>query len=72
MTDLFGEVGRILLGRLAADLRHPVTAGEPHVVQAWTLGREGRKLHTASGVFSSQGSLCAIARAVWIEVSPTR
>ena len=67
VTDLFGAVGPILLGRLAADLRHPVKAGEPHVVQAWPIGRDGRKLNTASALFSSHGTLCALARAVWIE-----
>ncbi len=68
VTDLFGGVGRILLGRLSADLRHPLAPGEPHVVQAWTLSRDGRKLNTASALFSSRGTLCAVARAVWIEV----
>ena len=68
VTDLFGDVGLILLGRLAADLRAPVRAGAPHVVQAWPVSRDGRKLRTASAVFTADGSLCAVARAVWIEV----
>ena len=68
VTDLFGDVGRILLGRLAADLRLPVRAGAPHVVQAWPISRDGRKLHTASALFTADGRLCAVARAVWIEV----
>lgn len=69
VTDLLGDVGRILLGRLAADLRRPVHADSPHVVQAWPISSEGRKLHTASALFTAEGELCAIARAVWIEVS---
>lgn len=28
VTDLFGEVGVILLGRLAADLERPIVAGD--------------------------------------------
>ena len=68
VTDLFGQVGLILLGRLAADLRHPVRAGFPHVVQAWPVRREGRKLHTASALFSAEGELCGLASAVWIEL----
>lgn len=68
VTDLFGDVGRILLGRLAADLRHPVRAGEAHVVQAWPISRDGRKLNTASALFTADGRLCAVARALWIEV----
>lgn len=69
VTDLFGDVGRILLGRLAADLREPVRAGEPHVVQAWPLERDGRKLHTATALFTAEGALRAVARATWIEVA---
>lgn len=68
VTDLFGGVGLILLGRLAADLRRPVVAGAPHVAQAWPVSRDGRKLHTAGAVFTDDGVLCAVARAVWIEV----
>ena len=69
VTDLFGEVGRMLLGRLTADLRGPVIAGEPHVIQAWPLSRDGRKLNTASAIFGPRGDLLAVARAVWIEVA---
>jgi len=68
VTDLFGDVGLILLGRLAADLREPVLAGEPHVVLAWPIGRDGRKLHTGTAVFTAAGALCAVGRATWIEV----
>ena len=70
VTDLFGDVGVILLGRLAVDIRGSVTAGEPHVVQAWTLARDGRKLGTASALFTAAGDLLAVARAVWIELRP--
>jgi hypothetical protein len=69
VTDRFGDVGRILLGRLAAHLRLPVAAGRPHLVEAWTVAREGRKLNTASALYTGDGALCAVARAVWIEVS---
>jgi hypothetical protein len=68
VTDLFGSVGLILLGRLAADLRHPVQAGSPYVVQAWPVSRDGRKLNTASALFSQDGELCAVAPAGWIEL----
>jgi hypothetical protein len=40
------------------------------VVQAWPTSRDGRKLHTASALFSAEGELCAVARAVWIELVP--
>ncbi len=70
VTDLLGDHGLIVLGRLTADLRRPVQVGRPHVVQAWPIEREGRKLHTASALFTGDGELCAVARAVWIELRP--
>jgi hypothetical protein len=70
VTDLFGEVGVILLGRLAADLIQPLPVGETYVVTAWPLRREGRKLDTASALFSENGELNAVARARWIELEP--
>ena len=72
VTDLLGELGLILLGRLSADLREPVRAGVPHVVQAWPVEREGRKLHTGSALFTGDGALCAVARATWIELPQQR
>jgi hypothetical protein len=69
VCDLLGEHGRLLLGRLTGELRAPVVPGEPHVVIAWPLERDGRKLHTASALFRPDGEVAAIARAVWIEVA---
>ena len=70
VTNLLDDVGLLLLGRLAVDLKHPVMAQEPHVVEAWVVSREGRKLNTASALLTAVGEVRAIARAVWIEVSP--
>lgn len=70
VTDLFGDVGRILLGRLAADLVEPLEAGTPYVVTAWPIARDGRKLDTGSALHTADGELCAVARARWIEVGP--
>jgi hypothetical protein len=67
-TNAFGGVGRILLGRLTADVRRPVRAGHEHVVTAWPISRDGRKLYTGSALFSAAGDLLAAAQAVWIEV----
>jgi hypothetical protein len=69
VTDLFGDVGLMLLGRLAADLRRPVPAGQAYVVQAWPVRRDGRKMHTGSALITAEGELCAVARAVWIELA---
>ncbi len=68
VTDRFGEVGLILFGRLAVDLREPVKAGLPPIVQAWPIGRDGRKLNTATALFTADGGLRAVARVVWIEL----
>ena len=62
-------LGLVLLGRMAADLRRPLSAGESYIVQAWPVSRDGRKLHTASAIFCAQGTLRAVARAVWIELT---
>jgi len=62
------DVERILLGRLTAELRAPVATGAEHVVQAWPLARDGRKLHTGSALYDADGQVLAFARAVWIEL----
>jgi hypothetical protein len=72
VTNLFGEVGLILLGRLAADLVRPADVGRTQVVLAWPVGRDGRKLDTGSALFSEDGELNAVARARWIELPPSR
>jgi len=70
VADLLGEHGRLLLGRLTADLRAPVLAREPHVVTAWPIERDGRKLHTATALFAAgEDAPAAVSRAVWIEVA---
>jgi hypothetical protein len=68
VTDRFGDVGLILLGRLAVEIKRPVAAGAPYVIMAWPIQRDGRKLNTGSALFSAEGELHAAARAVWIEV----
>jgi hypothetical protein len=70
VTNLFADVGPILLGRLSVDIRHPIQAEHSYVLMAWTLSRNGRKLNTASALHSAEGDLCAVGRAVWIE-APT-
>ncbi len=69
VTDLFGDVGLILLGRLSVDIRRPICADCSYVIQAWPLSREGRKMNTASALISDRGEVCALGRAVWIEVA---
>jgi hypothetical protein len=68
VTNTFDDVGRILLGRLTAELHKAPAAGEEHVLTAWPIERDGRKVHTGSALFSADGELLAAANAVWIEV----
>lgn len=57
-----------VLGRLAADLRGPVRAGEPHVVMGWPLGTERRKHYAAAAVTDADGEVVvAVSSATWIE-----
>jgi hypothetical protein len=68
VTNTFTGVGRILLGRLTADIHRPPRPGEDHVLTAWPIGRDGRKLNTGSALFTASGELLASANAVWIDV----
>lgn len=56
-----------VLGRLAAHLRGPVRAGEPHVVMGWPLGTERRKHYAAAAVTDAGGEVVAVSSATWIE-----
>jgi hypothetical protein len=68
VTNTFDDVGRILLGRLTADVTTAPRPGEDHVLTAWPIGRDGRKLYTGSALFTADGELLASANAVWIDV----
>lgn len=56
-----------VLARLAARIDVPVRAGEEHVVIAWPIDRDGRKLRAGSAVLSSDGEALAVAEALLIE-----
>ena len=56
----------LLLGRMTARLDAPVEAGERYVVAGWEISRDGRKLYSGTAVLSAAGTLCGIAKSVWI------
>lgn len=56
----------VLLGKFALQITADVIAGEPHVISAWLIAREGRKYFTGTAIHSAEGELCACASAVWI------
>lgn len=62
----------LVLGRLAAIIDAPVMAGRPHIVGGWRLGRDGRKHYSGTAIWAADGTVCARARATWIEVDPAR
>lgn len=65
-----GPVGVLaVLGRLAVDIRHPVVAGEPHIVVGWGRGSERRKHHAAAAVTTPAGDVLAVSRATWIKLA---
>jgi hypothetical protein len=53
---------RVVTAALATRLEHPVLAGEPHVVMAWPLGRDGNRWLAGAAVIGPDGELCAIGR----------
>jgi hypothetical protein len=65
---LLDDVGTSVLGRLAVRVALEIEAGRDYVVAGWPLARDGRKIDTASVVFTSDGEPAAMARARWIEL----
>lgn len=59
-----------VLGRIAARVDRRPEPGVPHVVMSWLLERAGRKVFSASAVFATDGTVCAVARATWIRLAP--
>jgi hypothetical protein len=62
------EPGLAMLGRFAVRRIGPVRMGEPHVITAWRIARDGRKLLAGAALFTAEGGLRACARATMIEI----
>jgi hypothetical protein len=62
----------LVLGQLVAVIDAPVIAGGLHIVGGWRLGHEGRKYYSGTVIWRADGTVCARARATWIEVDPAR
>ena len=58
----------IVLARMSADLKRPMEVAAPHVALGWAVEVDGRKRHSGSALFTSEGELVAKARALWIEL----
>ena len=62
------QIPPIVLARLTARIDGDIRAGEPHVVSAWRIERDGRKHHSACAIATREGEVLAAARALWIEL----
>jgi hypothetical protein len=51
---------KLVTGELAAKLARPVVAKAPHVVIAWPLGRDDRRLRAGAALIGPDGEVCAI------------
>lgn len=60
----------MVLGRMALEHRGRAVPGQLHVVQAWTTGQQGRKVHTGTALRAPDGSVVAVARATWFILDP--
>jgi len=65
---LLPDLGRSVLGRLAARIYGRVEVRMTCVAIGWPIGREGRKLEAGSAIFAEDGEVLAHARATWIEL----
>jgi hypothetical protein len=61
----FSVRGETVLGRMAAEVTRLPEPGVPHVVIAWPLGEDGRKLYAGTALFAGD-ELIAHARQTWI------
>ncbi|MCR5880888.1 hypothetical protein [Phenylobacterium sp. J367] len=59
-----------LLGTMTAEVLRRPAAGEPCVVLAWPIAREGRKETAGVALYSASGELMARAHQVWIVMGP--
>lgn len=59
----------MVLGRMALQRRGRVAVGEPHVISAWTVAIDGRKVHTATALHDPDGALVALSRATWLALA---
>ncbi len=55
-----------VLGRMTARVVRLPEVGARCVVMSWLIGREGRKVESASALFDGDDGCCAVARATWI------
>jgi len=58
-----------VLGTITAEVISAPRIGEPHVVVSWPGALDGRKFQSGSALFTSDGTLLAHARQIWITIA---
>ena len=64
-----GQGETAVLGKMTGETKRSVRAGERCVVIGWGLGQEGRKLFTATALFSESGEIVGRSRQVWVRIT---
>ncbi len=59
-----------LLGTMTGEVIRRPKAGEPTIVTAWPIAREGRKETAGTALFTADGELLARSHQVWIVMGP--
>ena len=67
-----GSRARSCSGGSPSRSRAPIAVGEPHVIQSWPEGEDGRKRFSAVALFTADGERRACGRGVWFEVPRPR
>jgi hypothetical protein len=57
-----------VLGMMAAEITGDIHPGERCVVIGWPLGQEGRKLYTATALFSEAGEVTGRSSQTWVKL----
>ncbi|MCH7699594.1 MAG: hypothetical protein IH865_11710 [Chloroflexi bacterium] len=60
--------GVVVLGRYAVKRMTPIRRDERYIVRGWRTGDDARKLFSASALYGEDGTLCAVAKATWIQI----
>lgn len=59
---------QIVSGTMYGELREEIVAGEPHIVYAWPVGKEGRKRTAGAAIAAESGQIKALAFQIFITV----
>jgi hypothetical protein len=59
---------QIVTGRLTVEVTGHIQAGRPHVVLAWPVGAEGRRLFAGAALFAEDGQLLALSQQTCVRV----